>query len=190
MTKLNIKKELVIQQTKCWLENFIIKHNICPFAKPVYEHDSIHYLIFRDENIEEALQELISECTNLEDNDETETSLLIYPDAFMNFDDYIDFVALANELINQQGYEGVFQLASFHPQYQFADTEVNDPANFTNRSPYPMLHLIREASLELALKNYPNPEQIPERNINFAREQGLEKMQAVLSHCLNLKHSL
>ena len=187
MTKAEINKEHVIQQTKCWLENFIIKHNICPFAKPVYEHDHIHYLLTWGTDIETTLQDLITECANLERDNEIETALLIYPDAFVSFDDYIDFVALANELLHQQGYEGIYQLATFHPQYQFAETEIDDPANYTNRSPYPMLHLIREASLEQALKNYPDPEQIPERNINFAREQGLEKMQAMLSHCLTMK---
>ncbi|MDH5571936.1 MAG: DUF1415 domain-containing protein [Gammaproteobacteria bacterium] len=187
MTTAEIKNELVIKQTRCWLESFIIKHNICPFAKPVYEREGVHYGITWGINMERILEDLIDECVQLDSDDKIETSLLIYPDAFISMDDYIDFIALADELLIQQGYEGVYQLASFHPEYQFAETETDDPANFTNRSPYPMLHLIREASLEQALEHYPNPEQIPERNIKFTREQGLEKMQAILSHCQNLE---
>jgi len=94
-----------------------------------------------------------------------------------NFDDYLDFLEISNQLLIDQGYEGVFQLASFHPDYCFADTSPDDPANYTNRSPWPMLHIIREASLEQVLQNYPNPEDIPQRNIDYCRQLGLEVMQ-------------
>jgi hypothetical protein len=86
--------------------------------------------------------------------------------------------------MHKQGYEGIYQLASFHPQYLFADSDENDPSNYTNRSPYPMLHILREASLEKVLESYPNPENIPERNIELTRSLGLETMQKLLAECI------
>jgi hypothetical protein len=110
----------------------------------------------------------------------TETTLLILPEGCTQFNDFLDLTAMAEQLLIDQGYEGVYQLASFHPDYCFAGEDENDPANYTNRSPYPMLHIIREASIEQALKTYPNPELIPERNIELTRKLGLEKIQALL----------
>ena len=93
---------------------------------------------------------------------------------------------IANDLMFEQGYEGVYQLASFHPDYCFADSEADDPANYTNRSPYPMLHLIREQSIEKALALYKKPESIPETNVQLARELGLKKMQSLLEEAVKL----
>ena len=88
-----------------------------------------------------------------------------------------------------QGYEGTYQIASFHPEYCFQGAEENDPANYTNRSPYPMFHLIREASVKVALENHPDPDSIPERNIEYAREQGIDKMKALLDKCIHFEES-
>ncbi|HEX6168327.1 MAG TPA: DUF1415 domain-containing protein, partial [Chitinophagaceae bacterium] len=111
------------------------------------------------------------------DNDATiETSFLIFPNAFQKFDDYLDLVALAENRLKRNGYEGVYQVASFHPLYLFANSNENDAANYTNRSIYPMLQLLREESIDKALENYKSPESIPVRNINFAREKGLAYM--------------
>jgi hypothetical protein len=95
----------------------------------------------------------------------------------------LDLVAIAEDVLIDQDYEGVYQLASFHPDYCFADSKPDDAANYTNRSPYPMLHIIREASIEKALTKYPNPEQIPERNMQLTRKLGLEKLQTLLATC-------
>ena len=121
----------------------------------------------------------------LDKDDQIETSLLAYPDAFYDFETYLGLVELAEDLLIEQGYEGVYQLASFHPDYRFAETAEDDPANYTNRSPYPMLHLLRESAVEKALENYSQPERIPQRNIETARTMGLEKMQQMLGACLN-----
>ena len=177
----------IIKQTRCWVESVIIDLNFCPFAKREVERGSVHYQISRDTVIEQALHSLINECERLDENSEIETTLLIFPDAFKKFDDYLDMLELANELFVAQGYEGIYQLASFHPDYCFEGESVHDAANFTNRSPYPMLHLIREVSLEKVLENYPEPESIPENNIKLARGKGFSQMKEMLEKCLNGK---
>jgi len=170
----------VISHTKKWLAGFIIKHNICPFAKREYDNDSIHYEVMLSNKLENQLQELIYSCEQLDKSEEIETSLLLLPNGLDDFDDYLDFLQLANDLMHQQGYEGVYQLASFHPDYCFDGVDAEDASNFTNRSPYPMLHLIRESSLEKVLAHYPNPENIPSRNIEYTRELGSVALQKLL----------
>lgn len=172
--------EQIIDQTKSWLTSFIIHYNICPFAKREYERESIYYSVVKSEQTERCLEALFSECQRLDTHVEVETTLLIFPTQFAIFDDYLDFLNLAESLLIEQNYEGIYQLASFHPHYCFEGEDIMDPANYTNRSPYPMLHLIREASLERALQSYPNPECIPERNVQLTRKLGLEKVQGIL----------
>ncbi|MCK4840532.1 MAG: DUF1415 domain-containing protein [Methylococcales bacterium] len=176
--------EDIKQQTIAWLNSFIIKYNICPFAK--FEHDkgSIYYSVIDSKHTEQCLEAVISECQRLDRQQEIATTLIIYPNNFIEFDDFLDFLAMAESLLIDQQYEGIYQLASFHPHYCFAGEDVMDPANYTNRSPYPMLHLIRESSLEQALKSYPHPENIPERNIQLMREMGLEKVKRILKDAL------
>lgn len=171
------------QQTAAWLTNVIIHYNICPFARAVVEKNAVYYCVDESESIEQNLQTLIDEAQRLESDNEIETTLLIYAYNFVAFDDFLDYLDLANQLLAMQGYEGVYQLASFHPDYCFEGADESDPANYTNRSPYPMLHLIREASIEKALQFFPNPENIPVRNIQLTRELGLGKMQALLEAC-------
>lgn len=173
----------VIQHTKNWVEQVIVKLNFCPFAKPVVDNDGIRYQEIDASDLEEALHCLIEQCQYLDEHKDIETALLVYPNGFEEFEDFLDLVDLANQLMEAQDYEGVYQLANFHPDYCFEGELPSDPANYTNRSPYPMLHLIREASLEKALTSYPNPEEIPERNIKLAREMGLPAMQHALEAC-------
>lgn len=185
-------EQLVIHQTECWIKSVIIELNFCPFAKRELERGSIRYRVSRDKELTSGLQTLIDECVLLDSDDNIETSLLIFPDAFSEFVDYLQLVEMAESLMVQQGYEGIYQLASFHPAYVFAesifaDSDSDDAANYTNRSPYPMLHLIREASVERVLQHYPNPERIPERNIEVARTAGLEIMKARLKACAGIK---
>jgi hypothetical protein len=183
----------IIKQTQCWISSFIIEQSICPFAKREYDNDTIHYEVVISDKIENQLQELIYSCeqldreTDTDANDENsnsiETSLLILPNGLEDFDDYLDFLDLANELMHKQGYEGVYQLASFHPDYCFDGVDVDDASNYTNRSPYPMLHLLRESSLEKALAHYPNPENIPTRNIEYTRRMGQKSLKLLLQDC-------
>ncbi len=171
------------QQTQAWLKSVIIHYNICPFARQVVEKNGVHYCIDRSVMMPENLQTLIAEAVRLDQHDDIETTLLIYPENFADFDEFLDYLDLANQLLVWQGYEGVYQLASFHPHYCFSGADESDAANYTNRSPYPMLHLIREASLEKVLQSFPNPESIPERNIQLTRDLGLVKMQTLLAAC-------
>lgn len=181
-------KNLVIKQTETWLTSFIIKHNICPFARREHERGSIRYSVIESTSTEHCLEAFFSECLLLDEQTEIETTLIIYPNNFQQFENYLNFLSLTESLIVKQGYEGIYQLASFHPLYCFGGENTTDPANYTNRSPYPMLHLIREASLEQALKSYPKPEQIPEHNIELTRKMGLEKVQAILNNAITLNH--
>ena len=175
--------DTVIQETKNWLSDFIIAYNICPFAKHEFINDRIAYRVILDKTIEEQLYQLISSCHELDNHPDIETSLLIFPDSFKSFEDYLDFLELSNQLLQKQSFEGIYQLASFHPNYCFEGVDKDDASNYTNRSPYPMLHLIRESSLEKALLKYPDPENIPLRNIKKTREMGTNKLQGILRNC-------
>ncbi len=171
----------IITATQHWLTSFIIAYEICPFARHVHEYDAIRYRVLDNADVADCLAELLAECQHLDTEPATETTLVIFSAICRDFDDFLDVTALAEQLMVDLGYEGIYQLASFHPDYCFGGAEPDDAANATNRSPYPMLHLIREASIELALQNYPNPEQIPERNIALCRELGLTRIQALLA---------
>ncbi len=162
-----------IQLTRRWVEDVIVAHSFCPFARREVGRDSIRYAVCSESKVPAALEALIDECVQLDNDSAIETTLVIYPQGFEVFEDYLDFAALAEALLIEQGYEGIYQLATFHPDYLFADSSEDDPANYTNRSPYPVLHILREAGLEKAIDSHPDPEGIPERNIAHARELGL-----------------
>ncbi len=171
-----------IGKTRAWLKLVVIGLNFCPFAKPVFDKEKIHYQVSTARALEDCLKDLIDEAERLDISSDIETSLLIFPDALESFDDFLDAVEIGDELMLAQGYEGVYQLASFHPDYCFEGSDEEDAANYTNRSPYPMLHLIREASIEKALAHYPkDPDLIPETNVKLARKLGLQKMQTLLA---------
>lgn len=178
-----INKTQIIDQTKNWLSNVIIEHAICPFAKREHDNNRIYYEIIDSKKTEQQLEQLIIQCEAMDDDKDKETSLLIFPKTLSNFEDYLDLVEIATQLMAKQGYEGIYQLASFHPQYCFSGTKVDDPSNYTNRSPYPMLHILRESSIEKALESFPNPENIPDRNIQLTTDLGLKVMKNLLQKC-------
>ncbi len=126
---------------------------------------------------------LLKELKFLDRQPQTETTLIIFPEQFGDFSEYLLFVKQAERLASRKGYDGIYQLAGFHPDYCFADAAADDAANYTNRSLYPMLHLLREASITKALAPFPRPENIPQRNIRFAREKGLAFMQLLQEAC-------
>lgn len=166
----------IIEQTKKWILEVVINCNLCPFAAHVVKQQTIFYKVETSIELEVCLRSFAFEMQRL-DNDKTiETSFLIFPDTFQKFDNYLYLLSLAEKLLKQNGYEGIYQVASFHPLYLFANSDENDPANYTNRSIYPMLHLLREDSIDKALEHYNSPDSIPERNINFTREKGLVYM--------------
>jgi len=173
----------IITQTQNWLRDVVIAHNLCPFARREFDGGHIHYAVVDAVDAQSQMEALLAECAAMDKDGERETSLLIFPEALSDFDAYLDVLALANVVLKESGYEGIYQLASFHPQYLFEGATLDDAANYTNRSPYPMLHILREASVEAALANYPNPEGIPARNVEVTRGLGVRVMQDLLAGC-------
>jgi hypothetical protein len=178
------EKEQVIDQTKKWINEVIIGCNFCPFAAKVVKQQVVYYQVENSTESKVCLDSFLNEIIRLDEDAKIETSFLIFPNSFEGFHDYLDLVILAEKLIFDKGYEGVYQVASFHPLYQFDGTNYDDAANYTNRSVYPMLHLLREESIERALENFKSPESIPDNNINFAREKGLVYMKLLRENCL------
>ncbi|MDQ2718322.1 MAG: DUF1415 domain-containing protein [Bacteroidota bacterium] len=170
------KTEQIISVTKNWITEVVIGCNFCPFAEKEIRRNKIHYEVINSSEMKVCLDFFLKACIHLDKNENIETSLLIFPKSFQKFDDYLDLVFHAEKLLKKKRYEGIYQVASFHPLYRFAGSEVDDAANFTNRSPWPMLHILREAAVEQALAHYPHPEKIPERNVTFAREKGYTYM--------------
>ncbi|MCU7843482.1 MAG: DUF1415 domain-containing protein [Candidatus Thiodiazotropha sp. (ex Monitilora ramsayi)] len=173
--------------TRCWVEKTVVGLNLCPFAAAPMKGERIRYRLCGAETPEEIYRELLAEMETLIGLPEAaaETALFVVPLGLTDFETYLDLFAAAEAVIPEAGLEGILQLASFHPEYRFEDADEDDPANYTNRSPYPMFHLIREAPLARALENYKDPEAIPERNIALLRELGLKAMQQRLSACRN-----
>jgi hypothetical protein len=179
MTDLNAP----IPQTQRWLSTVVIGLNFCPFAKREFDSGRIHYAVIETQDTKAQLHAIIQHCAALDDDAERETSLLIFPAGLEDFEDYLDLLDMANALLIEQGYEGIYQLASFHPDYCFAGVSADDPSHYTNRSPYPIIHILREASVEAALAKHPNPDIIPARNIRVAQKLGLKAMQDRLAAC-------
>jgi hypothetical protein len=157
--------EQALTETKAWLLEFVIGHNLCPFARKPFEADQIRFICSDALEDSDLLQALAQEFELLLSDSAIETTLLILPNALKTFTTYWDFIEVAEALIETLGLEGVFQIATFHPQYQFEGTEPGAPENRTNRSPYPLLHILREESLSQAIETHPDVAQIPERNI-------------------------
>ncbi|UAA38439.1 DUF1415 domain-containing protein [Paraneptunicella aestuarii] len=177
-------RDIAIAQTQQWVSNVIVDLNLCPFAGREVLNNTIRYQAYRGMDFVSLLEALKDEFYFLDTHKETATSLIIYPEELGQFDDYLDFVDLANDVLHACGYEGVYQLATFHPEYSFEGTEANDVENYTNRAPHPMLHIIREDDLEKALAGYTNPESIPERNIKLMNKLGLTHMKQLLQQCV------
>lgn len=173
----------VIEQTNNWIKSVVIDCNFCPFAAKAVMQKSIRYNVNEKAGLEEALMTLQEEILFLEANKEFETGFVIFQNNFSDFEDYLDLVYASEQLMEGLGLSGEYQLASFHPEYVFEGVSPDDAANYTNRSIYPMLHILREESLERALSLYPNPELIPEHNIAFAQKKGLAYMQALRAAC-------
>jgi len=162
--------------TREWLEKAVIGLNLCPFARAPHVQGRIRYAVSEAETPEALLADLLAELQSLAaaDPEETETTLLIHPRVLHDFLDYNDFLGVAEAAVADLGLEGTIQVASFHPRYQFAGTGPDDVENFTNRSPFPILHLLREASVERAVETFPDAAGIYEKNIETMRRLGIE----------------
>ena len=175
----------IIASTRKWVEDVVVGYNLCPFAKRELVRNRVRFVVSEAETEDELLQALHSELQRLEDEPEIETTLLIHPGVLQDFGPYNEFLDAADGLLAYLDMEGVYQIASFHPDYQFAGTEPDASENYTNRSPFPMLHLLREGSLEAAIDSYPDVDGIPQRNIELMNELGSEKMRSILRSCLD-----
>jgi len=159
-----------------WLERAVIGLNLCPFAKAVYARRQVR-IVVSDASTERALlQQLGEEMALLRDAPaaEIDTTLLVHPHVLQDFLDYNDFLDDADALLEAMDLDGVLQVASFHPQYRFAGTDPDDAGNLTNRAPWPILHLLREDSVDRAVAAYPEPDAIIERNVATMRELGAD----------------
>lgn len=170
MNDLPIAFQKVVDETKEWIKNVVIKHEFCPFAARPYFSQEIDYQIITKKDLPKFSKHFLKELHSLNQSIKPETTLLIFPDSVEEFYVYLDLLEDTQDLLIEHDYEGIFQLASFHPLYQFAGTTIEDVTNKTNRSPYPIIQILREDSISRALKNYPNPEQIPQRNMIKAKE--------------------
>jgi hypothetical protein len=166
----------ILSATRHWLTRAVIGLNLCPFAKSVHVKKQIRYAVSEATDAQGVLADLEAELRTLADSDplQVDTTLLIVPDALADFLEYNDFLYFADRLLRNLGLEGTLQIASFHPHYQFADSEPDDIENYTNRAPYPILHLLREDSIARAVEAFPDAAGIYERNQQTLRGLGRE----------------
>lgn len=171
--------EDIIHTTRLWLEETVIGMNLCPFAKAVYNKKQIRFVVSDATDPEALMSQFVEELLRLQATDpqEIDTTLLIHPYVLQDFFLFNDFISIADDAVFDLNLEGEIQIAHFHPDYQFGDAAPDDISNYTNRSPYPILHLLRESSIENALASFKNPERIYENNIAALQRLGLEKWQ-------------
>ncbi len=162
------------RRVRAWLDSFVIGLDLCPFARPLQHSDSLRICISGAQTSTDLHTVFLEELDVLQSCSEEEvaTTLLVFPDSLNVFDDFLGFLDQAQEFVAEAGLEGLIQLASFHPLYQFEGTEPDAPENYSNRSPYPMVHLLRESMLTRSLAQFPQPELIPQRNIETLEELG------------------
>ena len=164
----------VLEKTRHWLEAAVIGLNLCPFAKAVYVKNQVRLVVSKARHADDLLEELDRELDLLVATpaSEIDTTLLIHPTLFEDFLDFNDFLEVAEGVVDEHGLEGVIQLASFHPQFQFDGTELEDISNYTNRAPFAILHLLREGSVERALEAFPQADAVFEANIATLEKLG------------------
>jgi uncharacterized protein len=182
----DVSAEQALAQTRAWIEQAVIGLNLCPFAKAVQAKGLVRYVCSEASDTAALRAQLREELLRLADTpiDQLETTLLVHPQALDDFLDFNDFLDEAEALLGEMGLDGTLQIASFHPQYQFAGTAPDDIENATNRSPYPTLHLLREASIERAVAAFPEPETIYETNLRTLRALGARGWAELQARCL------
>lgn len=178
-----MESEAIAYMVRRWVEDLVVGLNLCPFAGRELVRNRVRFVVTEATTEEQLLAALETELALLNDDTAIETTLLIHPDVLQDFFDYNQFLDTAERLLMQTELEGVYQIASFHPDYQFAGTAVGDVENFTNRSPYPLLHILREASLARSIAAYPDVEQIAVRNIEQMKRLGCEELQSLIQGC-------
>ncbi|WP_296944752.1 DUF1415 domain-containing protein [uncultured Massilia sp.] len=173
---LHADDDAIVAATRRWLERAVIGLNLCPFAKSVYIKEQVRFVVSPARTPEDLLETLMNELQALADTDpdKTDTTLLIHPFVLNDFVDFNEFLDVADAAVEDMQLDGELQVASFHPDYQFADTDPNDISNYTNRAPYPILHLLREASIDRAVEAFPDAADIFEKNIDTMDKLGHE----------------
>ncbi len=174
----NSVMDVYVRHTQNWLSSFVVKMKLCPFAAKPFKENVIHYRVSMATRTKDLLHDLMLEVRQLQQTDpkSLETTLLIHPNLGEDFEDYLDLLELANQLLEVCDLNSCIQIASFHPDYQFQGTEKEDVSNYTNRSPYPMLHLLREASVTKATEEHNDINSIPKRNILKMEAMGLDEV--------------
>lgn len=181
----SVSDQDIILAVRNWVDTFVVGMNLCPFAKRELVKERVRFISTAASTEEQLLLALRAELQLLADDPSVETTLLIHSQVLQDFYDFNDFLDVADRILVDMALEGIYQIASFHPDYQFAGTQPSDAENYTNRAPYPILHLLREDSLEQVIADYPNVDDIPERNIELMNNLGSDKLQALLKSCLN-----
>lgn len=166
--------EQIVARVERWVEAFVIGLNLCPFASAAQRRRQLNIVVADSDMEEDCLHQLADEADALADGDPQATTLLVLPDGFDDFDDYLDLLAMGEALLEDMGLDEQLQLASFHPEYQFEGTDFDDAENWTNRSPYPILHLLTDESVSRAVDSHPDPESIPDVNIDKLESMGEE----------------
>ena len=163
-----------------WLDAMVIGQNLCPFANSARRKGLVRIVVADSDREAQCLQQLADEANRLEAAEGDSTTLLVLPRGFEDFDNYLDLLAVAEALLEELDFEGILQLASFHPDYQFDGTTIDDVSNWTNRSPLPVLHLLKEDSVTQAVDSFPDPDGIPARNIEKLQQLGLAGILQIL----------
>ncbi len=171
----------VAAATRDWVEKVVIGYNFCPFAKPVFTPDLIRYEVDDSGNPADILETVYQACQTLRESPEIATTLVIFYRCGNDFDDYLDILGMAERLLDASGFSGEFQLASFHPDYLFEGEDPDDASHYTNRSPWPVLHIIREKDIEEAMKNKDESSAIYERNMRKAASLGSQHLAQLLA---------
>jgi len=161
---------VVVAAVRTWLQAFVVELDLCPFAGGPLRAGRVRIAVAEATDLEAAVGALLLEAERLDEDEDVETSLLVIPDLFPDFEDFLDVTAAAEEVFRVSGYDGIYQIVAFHPEFRFADSDPADPANGTNRSPFPMWHLLRESSVERAIEGHPDVASIPARNAELLRE--------------------
>ena len=177
MTNLvSLSSDAVIDTVRAWLEKAVIGLNLCPFAKSVYIRNRVRFIVSDATTPDALVEDLTKELSTLHaaDPKQIDTTLLIHPHVLQDFAEYNDFLGVADTLLDEMDLTGELQVASFHPHYQFAGTHADDITNYTNRSPFPILHLLRESSIDAAIATYPDTDEIYRSNMETLRRLGLE----------------
>lgn len=185
------EQAIPIRATRHWVEQVVIGYQLCPFARLPFQQDRIRYVLASAQDVAGLREMFLEECRRLESHppEEISTTLLILTEMGKDFMEYWDLVSLAEDWLDQAGYTGIFQVASFHPDYIFAEADTQAAQNYTNRSPWPMLHLLREEELEAAIDHHPDIEAVPQRNIELMERKGRSHWRGLLQKIIGQAQS-